>query len=30
MACHAGWTNTVAQALYLEDDLAAPEFDGYF
>jgi uncharacterized peroxidase-related enzyme len=30
MACHAGWTNTVAQALHLEDDLATPEFDGYF
>ena len=30
MACHAGWTNTVAQALRLEDDLGTPEFAEYF
>ncbi|MEV6605761.1 carboxymuconolactone decarboxylase family protein [Kutzneria sp. NPDC051319] len=30
MASHAGWTNTVAQALHLEDDLYTPEFSGYF
>jgi uncharacterized peroxidase-related enzyme len=30
LASHAGWTNTVAQALHLEDDLRSPEFAGYF
>ncbi len=30
MASHAGWTNTIAQALHLEDDLGTPEFSGYF
>ena len=30
MASHSAWTTTVAQALHLEDDLAAPEFAGYF
>jgi hypothetical protein len=30
MACHAGWTNTFAQGLRLEDDLIAPEFAAYF
>jgi hypothetical protein len=30
MACHAGWTNTFAQGLRLEDDLSAPEFAAYF
>ena len=30
MACHSAWTTTIAQALHLEEDLAAPEFAGYF
>lgn len=30
MACHAGWTNTFAQGLRLEDDLATPQFAAYF
>lgn len=30
LASHAAWTNTVAQALHLEDDLDQPEFSGYF
>jgi uncharacterized peroxidase-related enzyme len=30
MASHSAWTNTIAQALHLEEDLAAPEFAGYF
>jgi alkylhydroperoxidase family enzyme len=30
MASHAAWTNTLAQALHLEDDLGTPEFAGYF
>jgi uncharacterized peroxidase-related enzyme len=30
MGCHAGWTNTFAQGLRLEDDLATPEFAAYF
>ena len=30
MACHAGYTTTLAQAMHLEWDIDGPEFEGYF